>query len=127
MPTGWGGYLYMENDKGERIAFPETGPSHQIAEMLTDTISIELMKEKIGYNSYCICMDCLTQFELDLGDDEQNKDSGRYYYGILKRKDERKCPHCKSQNVKTSLELVSKKCPQCKKGTFREIWTESVA
>jgi hypothetical protein len=127
MHPGCGGYLYIENNKGERIAFLETEQGHCIDDLLSENLSIEAMKEKLGYNSYCVCLDCLEQFELDLGNEEENPDSDRYYYGAIKRRDERKCPRCKSQNVKTSMELVGKKCPSCHKGTFHEIWTDRVA
>ncbi|OGF61374.1 MAG: hypothetical protein A2Y62_05735 [Candidatus Fischerbacteria bacterium RBG_13_37_8] len=124
MNPGWGGYLYYEDENGERIPFSDTGDPDKIRDLLPDIPQMELIEERIGYNSYCVCLDCLKQFELDIGNEEDNFDSERYFYGLVKKKDERKCPHCKSHNVKTSLELVGKKCPKCKEGTFREKWTK---
>jgi len=59
---------------------------------------VDSMEERIGYVSACICMNCLDQFGLDL------------------RKDSIECPHCKSDHVRTLLEMTNKRCPKCRSG-----------
>ncbi len=96
----------------------------------------ELIKSRTGFNSYCICLDCLHQFEADLRDEKVNE--WRLWYGFPsfkeafrspqppEMKDERKCPKCGSKNVKTVFELVGKTCPKCKEGIIEEIETGEV-
>ena len=59
---------------------------------------IDIMEERIGYVSACVCMNCLDQFGLDL------------------RKDTIACPRCKSDHVRTFLEMTGKRCPKCQSG-----------
>ena len=82
----------------------------------------EIYIEKTGYNSHCVCLECLNQFDLDIGSDEKT-DSRRYHYQGFKKRDSRECPYCKSDNVKTQLELKGNLCPKCKIGIFEEIYT----
>ncbi len=62
---------------------------------MMDLMKYDDMEERIGYLSACVCMNCLDQFGLDL------------------RKDSIECPHCKSDHVRTILEMTNKRCPKC--------------
>lgn len=108
-----GGYLYLQNNMGERIPLRDHGEREIIAQMLraeeeslsdfnavdaSQSALIDLMEERVGYLTSCVCIDCLEQFGLDL------------------RKDKIECPHCKSENVWTLLEMTDKRCPKCKSG-----------
>lgn len=125
LPEGWGGYVYVEHGKGKRVPIPhplelDIFRRLSIIEIFLGILGKEpfrqIIKErrKAGFNSHCICLDCLTQFDLDIGDAEQAKSSWRYMYGAIKRRDERICPYCNSKNVKTVFELIGKPCPRCK-------------
>ncbi len=117
--------MYVEDDSGKRIVCPHPGEMRTVAKVLGENANRELIEARTGFNSYCVCLDCLKQFELDIGDDEQSKSSWRYFYlyRATKRKDERRCPYCNSQNVKTVFELIGSPCPKCKKGVIEEIKT----
>lgn len=115
--------MYVEDDGGRRIVCPHPGEGRTVAEVLGDNATRELIEARIGFNSDCICLDCLEQFGLDIGDDEQSKSSWRYSYGATRRKDQRRCPHCNSHDVKTVFELIGNPCPKCKKGVIEEIVT----
>ncbi|MFA5181455.1 MAG: hypothetical protein WC405_09070 [Syntrophales bacterium] len=86
-----------------------------------------LIQSRAGYNSFCVCHDCLAHIELDLGDAEESDKSWRKYYESLLRKDERLCPHCGSRNVRTVMEMIGHICPHCKKGEVIEVDTGSIA
>jgi len=101
-PVGWGGYMYVEDNNGKRIICPHPEEYSKIYEVLGYNASEELIAERVGFNSHCLCLDCLHQFEADI------------------EKDERKCPRCISTSVKTLLELVGTSCPKCKKGIIKE-------
>jgi len=89
MPPGWGWYGYTIGKNGKRIECP-----HPLDFMIA-----------AGSNSYCVCLDCLEQFEIDL------------------KKDKRKCPKCKSTSIKTELELINNTCPKCKIGKVIRVVT----
>jgi predicted Zn-ribbon and HTH transcriptional regulator len=108
-----GGYLYLQNDRGDRIPLKDHGEREIIAQMLrmeeealhdcevlaaSQEAMIELMEERVGYLSACVCIDCLGQFGLDL------------------RKDALVCPHCRSEHIRTLLEMTGKRCPKCNTG-----------
>ncbi len=108
-----GGYLYLQNDRGDRIPLKDHGEREIIAQMLrmeeeslrdcevlaaSQGAIIDLMEERVGYLSACVCIDCLAQFGLDL------------------RKDALECPHCKSDHIRTLLEMSEKRCPKCQSG-----------
>jgi len=114
-PTGWGGYLYVINDAGERLSCSHPQEGRKIEEVLGRGASRQLVRTRTGFNSHCICLDCMSQFDLDIGDAEKGE-SWRYFYGATTRRDERKCPDCKSTHVKTVIELVGEPCPKCKLG-----------
>jgi len=108
-----GGYLYLQNDRGDRIPLRDHGEREIIAQMLrmeeeslrscevlaaSQEAIIDLMEERVGYLSACVCIDCLAQFGLDL------------------RKDTLECPHCKSDHIRTLLEMSERRCPKCQSG-----------
>jgi len=115
--------MYVEDDGGERVVCPHPGERRKVAEVLGQDANSELIKARTGFNSDCVCLDCLEQFELDIGDDEQSRSSWRYFYGATRRKDERRCPHCNSRNVKTVFEHIGSACPKCSEGIIEEIHT----
>lgn len=111
LQSGWGGYMYVIDENGERKACPHPDEPYL------------LLKTRTGFNSYCICLDCFNQFDLDIGDDEKVESSWKYSYGAINKRDERYCPKCNSPNVKTVLEMIGELCPVCRKGTIEEIFT----
>lgn len=58
---------------------------------------------RTGFNSHCICLNCLNQFDLDL------------------KKDERQCPKCNPNEVYSELEMVGRECPKCHNGLSKRI------
>ena len=140
LPQGWGGYLYVIDDNGKRIVCPHPDEGRTIRKILGKKATKQMILDQTGYNSDCVCLNCLHQFELDIGDDEgaedNNERSVRYYYckysmfhsyGTNKRRDQRICPKCKSENVKTVIEMVDKTCPKCKTGIIEKKWTWRVS
>lgn len=130
LPEGWGMYFYVEDDKGSRIVCPHPAEREVVVEVLGNGASLEAIRERTGFNSYCICLDCLYQFEADLG--ESGWSPFEHYIGSYKprlkqEKDKRECPKCKSKNVKTELELVGEVCPKCNQGVIEEIWTGAIS
>jgi len=99
-----------------------------VAEVLGKNLSLELVRERTGFNSFCVCLDCLHQFRADLGYFEMYWSPYEPYFWqhlprLKQEKDRRECPECESWNVKTELELVGETCPKCKEGVIEEIWT----
>ncbi|RYG59607.1 hypothetical protein EON80_25540 [bacterium] len=60
-----------------------------------------LMRERTGFSSYCVCRQCLHEFDIDL------------------RRDELLCPRCSSGSVSSLRELIGKSCPQCVLGKIK--------
>ena len=128
LPTGWGYGFYVENDEGKRIPCGHPSERSYVREVLGERAkSLAIIRERTGFNSHCICLDCLHQFRADLGTIK-----GQYwspYEQFLEQhlprpeqtKDKRECPECKSKNVKTELEMVGETCPKCKEGVIEEI------
>ncbi len=86
-----------------------------------------LIQSRTGYNSACICQDCLTHMFLDLGDAEESQKSWRSYYNAFHRRDDRLCPQCGSKNVRSVMELIGQMCPHCKQGKVSEIDTGAIS
>ena len=120
LPSGWDGYTYVKDNSGKKIICPHPGESDTIAEVLglddndiggfpwlppQDEAMQKLLMEKTGFNSHCVCLNCLNKFDLDV------------------MKEERICPECNLKTVKTELEMVGQQCPKCKEGTIRKLWT----
>ena len=131
LPEGWGYDFYVENDKGKRIICGHPGERGHIAEALGERASIlEVVRERTGFNSDCVCLDCLHQFQADLGESGWSPYESlidEYKPRLKRKKDKRECPECKSKNVKTELEMVGETCPKCKEGVIEEIWTGAVS
>jgi len=116
-----------------RVTCPHPAEHETVARILGEKAPKDLVKSRIGFNSYCICLDCLHQFEADLRDEKVNEWCFWYGFPSYKEafrspkppemKDERKCPKCGSKNVKTVFELLWKLCPKCKEGTIVETET----
>lgn len=111
-----GGYLYLRNNNGVRVPLKDKNERETVAQILFDeeeTLStdnsddarkvVDIMDERIGYVSACVCMNCLDQFGLDL------------------RKDTIQCPHCRSDRVRTFLEMTNKRCPKCQSGQLDKV------
>jgi predicted RNA-binding Zn-ribbon protein involved in translation (DUF1610 family) len=120
LPKGWGGYAYQIGDNGERIEIPHPAEMRVFFKHWKRRKRIE---GSTGFNSYCLCLDCLKSSVLDLGDEENARKSIRYFYGCIKKRDERKCPSCGSENVRTVSELVGNICPKCRQGIIQEVKT----
>jgi hypothetical protein len=137
--------MYVETDEGERICCRHPGEDSDVKRVLGVSygeITGERLKkarwwwpkkkksifnfilQRTGFNSYCICLDCLNYMVLDLGDE---RSQWRQAYGFNRKKDERQCNKCLSNNVKTNFELIGEVCPKCKKGIILEIVTGTIS
>jgi hypothetical protein len=127
--------LKASNKKSLRIPCPHPNEKEYAIEILGVPPEYPLFKQRTGFNSYAICLDCLYQFEADFRDEKVNEWRLWYGYPTFKEafrgkpqmKDERRCPRCGSANVKTVFELIGQPCPRCKVGVIREIETGAVA
>ena len=97
--------MYVTDKKGKRIACYHPGELSTAYQVLGVEVSDEIFKARTGFNSNCVCLDCLKQFVLDI------------------LRDERRCSVCDSLNVKTAHEMIGETCPKCRKGTVMEIDT----
>lgn len=132
LERGWGYRYYVEDDKGDRVDCHHPLERRYVEEVLGKNLSLELVRERTGFNSFCVCLDCLHQFKADLGVSESYWSPyepylDEYLPRLKQEKDRRECPRCKSRNVKTELELVGETCPKCKEGVIEEIWTGSLS
>jgi hypothetical protein len=128
LPTGWGGYLYVLDDSGNRIPCLHPGEMPQIIDVLGKDVSGETIHERTGFNSHCLCLDCLHQFDADFKMKNWLYDGPYLWNTSQKRKrsgDKRECPECGSNRVRTEIELVGTLCPKCKTGIVKEIYTGS--
>lgn len=118
--------MYVIDSQGRRIMCPHPGEDQKVSYVLGKNASSRLIRARTGFNSDCVCLECLAQFKLDIGNEEFSKFSWRYYYGAIKKRDKRKCPSCDSTKVRTVPEMVDQECPKCKIGHIREIWTGTI-
>ncbi len=81
------------------------GAYNKIPERIIPEETIKLINERTGFDSDCLCSDCLSQFRIDV------------------KKEEKKCPRCSSLNVKTQEEMINQPCPKCKEGRIQAIDT----
>jgi len=95
----------IDTDGYERIQCSHPSEYATVESVLGPDVSEEIVDQRTGYNSYCVCLSCLSQFELDLD------------------RDERQCPKCGVTDVKSEEELVDEPCPKCPTGTFVEVST----
>lgn len=135
LPTGWGGFLFVENDSGERVVCGHPAERAIIKEVLGKNPLVRLIKgrtikKRVGYASRCLCLDCFHQFAADLADEKGELSWKGYYksfFGMVGGKDKRECPKCKSNKVGTLSELVDKICPKCHDGIIKEIETGMIS
>jgi len=99
LPSGWGYYLYAVADDGDRVRCPHPGEMRRAREVIGEDASRKEIDRRTGFNTYCFCIHCETQVDLDLD------------------RDEKACPECRSNAVKTVDELVDERCPVCGDGT----------
>ena len=138
MPSGWGGYMYVQakicatcgeliheiedfcvgcgartetvDTAGyERITCTHPLEHKEVERVLGANPSEEKRNNRTGFNSHCVCRDCLSQCELDV------------------ERDKRQCPDCESPRVRTLDELVDEPCPNCEEGTFIQGTNRGVA
>ena len=131
LPEGWGHDFYVVNDEGKRIRCLHPSEGSYVREVLGERASsLDIVRDRTGFNSNCVCLDCLHQFQADVGEYGWNPFE-RYHpefnFRAKPKKNERECPECKSKNVKTELEMVGEPCPKCKEGIIEEIWTGAVS
>lgn len=125
LPSGWGTIFYVVSDEGDRIKCLHPGEHHFVEQELGLNAPIDLILERTGFFSNCVCLDCLHQFKADLGESGYHP----YWRGFNANnksypfKDKRQCRKCGSSNVKTELEMVGQICPKCKHGIIRQIYT----
>lgn len=113
LPGGREGHFYVANDTGERVPCARRDESGTIARVLgideevitscawnpaSRQVPVDLMEERIGYISPCVCLNCLASFGLDL------------------KRDARRCPACGHDVIKTEVEIVDEPCPRCGEG-----------
>ena len=92
--------MYVKNSRGEKVVCVHPVEMDIVYDVLGKDASDELISEMTGQNSDCICLSCLSQFEMDVD------------------KEPRSCPNCNSNQVRAVLELVDGVCPKCKAGTI---------
>lgn len=100
MTGGWGGSLYVLNKDNERISCVHPTERATIRRMTGLSFNEAREQGKIGFESYCVCLTCLHQDILDL------------------QRDSRLCSSCSEGIVVSANELLDKKCPKCRNGTF---------
>ena len=130
LPEGRGHYLYVETDKGERVVCGHPAERRIVEEVLGERPSLEVVQERTGFNSDRVCLDCLHQFEADLGEtgySPYEEQLDKLKPRLKQEKDKRECPKCRSMNVKTALELVDETCPKCKEGVIEEVFTGEIS
>jgi len=133
LKAGWGYCFYVEDDKGNRIDCHHPAEQEDVKKVLGVRESLyDEVRTRTGFNSFCICLDCIHQFKADLGGFEKYWSPYELFlFGfkpvLREAKDKRECPECKSKNVKTELELVGETCPKCKEGVIEEIWTGAIS
>lgn len=132
---GWGYCLYAEDAGGKRIDCYHPGEKRYVEEVLGSRLTLDIIRERTGFESFCICLDCLDEFRLDLGVNLGVNVGDPFYWSPYEPyfsesyprpkngRDKRVCPSCQSRNVKAVLELVGETCPKCKEGVIEEIWT----
>jgi len=132
LPSGWGYSFYVIDHRGDRIECLHPAERKYVEEVLGIRAAqdLEYVRKMTGFNSYCICLDCLYEFVADLGEtgwspyDGYTSDPTLFHRNA---RDKRECPKCNSLNVKTLLELKNQICPSCKVGIIEAIWTFSVS
>jgi DNA-directed RNA polymerase subunit RPC12/RpoP len=104
-PPGWGGRFYIIDHDGKRVMPGHPGEFRAVDAILGKNPPPGMREARTGFNSDCLCLDCLHQFQMDT------------------KWDERVCPECNSVEIMTTRELIGKNCPRCKEGIIVEIDT----
>jgi hypothetical protein len=126
LQRGWGYHFYVEDSEGNRIACRHPGETRNVEKVLGKSVSLEIIRERTGFVSDCVCLDCLAQFEADLGENgwsPYEADIANYEPRVKQGKDKRECIECRSKRVKTVSELVGQRCLSCTDGVIEKIWT----
>lgn len=100
MPSGWGHHMYAITDEGKRLQCLHPGGMEQARQVIGEDASPDEINQRTGIVTYCFCLDCETQVDLDLD------------------RDGKACPECQSNAIKTIDELVDEQCPVCAMGTI---------
>jgi DNA-directed RNA polymerase subunit RPC12/RpoP len=79
-----------------------------VHDVLGSNASTEFVDAYTGFNSYCLCLACSAQFELDIDHEGRN------------------CPECDANKVYTEQEMVGKSCPACSIGVVIEQFTGGI-
>lgn len=108
-PEGWGYYMYVVADDGERIRCPHPGEMRKARAVVGEDASDEEVRERMGFSYHTVCVDCTARFDLD------------------PERDVLRCPECRSSAVELLVELVGYPCPQCGEGTFTAEDTGAIA
>lgn len=129
--TGWGSYMFAEDDNGKKVIcrhpFEESAARKILGiKGIFKKLNKKTAKDRIGIMRHCICMDCasLLELEIQVGEPDLRDDNSSY---IRKPRDKRKCHKCGSEKVVTVLEAVGQVCPKCKKGYIVEEDTGAVS
>lgn len=122
LPRGWGGVIYVKDNSGNKVICPHPAEVSTLARVLKidekytlawilrayDKIpeaERKLIEDRVGFDSNCLCLDCLNQFRKDVEKEKKN------------------CPGCSSENIKTEKEVIGQLCPKCKRGIIKTIDT----
>lgn len=108
-PEGWGYYMYAVTDDGERVTCPHPGEREAAREVIGSDATEAELDDRTGFNYYCVCLNCVAQFDLD------------------PERDEMVCPDCGGEAVERIVDLVDEPCPACESGTFVAEDTGNVA
>lgn len=128
--TGWGSYVFAEDDNGKKIVCSHPCEESSAMKVLGikgmfQKLNKKTAKDRVGVMRYCVCMDCASPLELEIEVDPwMEVDPINIYTDkssfVRKPKDDRKCTECGSVNVRTVMEAVGQVCPKCKKGHIIE-------
>lgn len=92
----------------ERVTCQHPLESATVRDVLGPDAPQSAVDARTGFNSHCVCLDCLAQFDLDLD------------------RDERRCPECDGAAVRSEAEMVGEACPNCALGVVTEQGTTQV-
>lgn len=101
LPTGWGSYTFAVNDAGERIVCGHPGEFTEVRKITGKHFLVAMFTGRAGVAVYHVCRKCLAQFAL------------------ARWRDAKRCPECRSRDVKSLWSLVGKPCPKCKQGIIK--------
>lgn len=102
LPIGWGGYTYAVDDNGQRHVCPHPLEFGTISQVTGLSYSDAQTAGRVGYMSHCVCIQCLTQLDLDTD------------------RDPMLCDKCGSDHVQTAIHLIGNPCPLCQVGSIEK-------